>query len=101
MDTITDFVSNSDYLLFSKAVFTTVTAAASAGLGTAIATSEFIFGAGTIAATSATQHFIYNTSTGALYYDADGNTTNGVAAVQVALLGTHPALVYTDIHVIA
>lgn len=47
-----------------------------------------------------TDHFIYNSSSGALYYDPDGSGTK--AAVQLATLGTqsHPSLVATDIHII-
>ena len=100
-DTITDFVSNSDILQFSKAIFAGVAEVGGAGTGTTIATSEFLFGAGTVAATNATQHFIYNTTSGILYYDSDG--TGATAAVAVAVLGalTHPGLAYTDIHIIA
>ena len=44
--------------------------------------------------------WIYDTTTGALYYDADG--LGGVDAVQVAVLGTttHPGLVYSDVQII-
>jgi hypothetical protein len=40
-------------------------------------------------------------TTGALYYDADGNGSG--AAVQIAILGTssHPTVAYTDFAVIA
>ena len=55
---------------------------------------------GVTAAHDATDRLIYNTTTGALYYDADG--TGVTAAVQVALLGstTHPTLAYDDFMVI-
>jgi len=103
VDTITDFsklTGNTDFLQFSKAVFA-VTAASSAGAGTAIASTEFISGAGVIAATTTAQHFIYNNTDGALYYDADGSGAG--AKVQVAIIGTgtHPGLVAGDIHIIA
>jgi hypothetical protein len=44
---------------------------------------------------------IYNTTTGILYYDADG--VGGIAAAQVALLGAsiHPALQFSDLQIIA
>jgi Ca2+-binding RTX toxin-like protein len=44
---------------------------------------------------------IYNTTTGGLYYDADGN--GGKAAVQIAILGTspYPTMFYTDFAVIS
>ncbi len=95
-DTVTDFATGVDKLLFSKAVFT--------GLGsivTGLSAAQFWSGAGVAAAHDATDRIIYNTTTGALYYDADG--AGGVAAVQVALLGTvtHPALAFTDITIAA
>jgi len=95
-DTITDFVSGTDKLQFSKAIFAGLSNAALGDL----TTDAFWSGAGVTAAHDATDRFIYNSTTGALYYDADG--TGASAAVQVALLGstTHPALSFADIQVI-
>lgn len=95
-DTITDFVSGTDSLLFSKSVFTGL---ASAPLG-ALSADAFWSGAGVTAAHDATDRFVYNTSTGALYYDADG--IGGSAAIQIALLGTggHPAIGLGDLFLI-
>ena len=94
-DTITDFVSGMDELQFSKAIF------ASLGETGKLSGVAFLSGAGLVAAQDSADRMIYNTTTGALYYDADG--VGGVAAVQVAIIGTaiHPALVSADIHVIA
>jgi Ca2+-binding RTX toxin-like protein len=94
-DTITDFVSGTDRLEFSRAVFV--------GLGTttgALAAEQFWSGAGVTSAQDSTDRIIYDTTTGALYYDADG--LGGVDAVQVAALGTttHPGLVYSDVQII-
>jgi len=96
-DTITDFVSGTDKLQFSKAVFTGLSSAALGDL----TTDAFWSGAGVSTAHDATDRFIYNTTTGALFYDADGNA-NGSTAVQVALLGatTHPSLGFADIQII-
>jgi len=96
-DTITDFVSGTDKLQFSKAVFTGLSSAALGNL----TTDAFWSGAGVSTAHDATDRFIYNTTTGALFYDADGNAA-GSAAVQVALLGatTHPTLSFADIQII-
>jgi Ca2+-binding RTX toxin-like protein len=91
-DTITDFLSGTDRLEFSKAVFV--------GLGTTtgpLAAEQFWSGAGVTAAHDATDRVVYDTTTGAVYYDADG--LGGADAVQVAVLGTttHPGLLYTDV----
>ncbi len=96
-DTITDFVSGTDKLQFSKAVFTGLSSAALGNL----TTDAFWSGAGVSTAHDATDRFIYNTTTGALFYDADGSGA-GSTAVQVALLGvtTHPTLSFTDIQII-
>ena len=95
-DTITDFMSGTDTLQFSKAVFT--------GLGALegeLSLDQFWSGAGVTTAHDSSDRIIYNTSSGALYYDADG--AGGVAAVQVAIIGTssHPGLHASDIHIIA
>jgi len=88
-DTITDFLSGSDRLEFSNTVFT--------GLGETFTEGQFWSGAGVTSAHDASDRIVYNTTTGALYYDADG--LGGVDAVQVAVLGTttHPGLLYTDV----
>ncbi|MEI6800736.1 MAG: hypothetical protein WCO04_16210 [Pseudomonadota bacterium] len=39
---------------------------------------------------------IYNTSTGALYYDADGSGQRA-AVVQIAVLDGHPTLAFSDV----
>jgi Ca2+-binding RTX toxin-like protein len=91
-DTISDFVSGVDVLQFSRAIFTGMSAAS---LG-ALSIDAFWSGSNATAAHDATDRLIYNNTTGALYYDADGTGTG--AAIQVALLGTttHPALTYID-----
>lgn len=95
-DTITDFShAQGDKIQLSKAVFKgfTYTGALHAG--------DFYAAAGATKAHDATDRLIYNTTTGILYYDADG--LGGAAAVQVAQLGasTHPTLAYGDLMIIA
>lgn len=46
------------------------------------------------AATDSNDYIVYNSSTGALSYDADG--TGSIKAVQIALLGSKLALTYAD-----
>lgn len=97
LDTVTDFLSGTDELQFSKAIFKGLSVAPLGDLGV----DAFWSGAGVTAAHDASDRFIYNTTSGALYYDADGSGSG--AAVQVALLGTaaHPGLLYSDLQVIA
>jgi Ca2+-binding RTX toxin-like protein len=64
-----------------------------AGTG-AMSVDAFWSGAGVNAAHDATDRVIYNTTTGALWYDADG--TGARATVQVALLTGTPALASSD-----
>ncbi|MBX9665400.1 MAG: M10 family metallopeptidase C-terminal domain-containing protein [Novosphingobium sp.] len=85
-DTLQDFTSGADKLSFSRAVFTGFAATG------AMSVDAFWSGAGVNAAHDATDRFIYNTTTGVLWYDADG--TGATAAVQVAQLSG--ALVFSD-----
>ncbi|MCH4150446.1 MAG: hypothetical protein LKF30_00630 [Sphingobium sp.] len=76
-DTIRDFVSGADHIELAISAFPAL-----AGYGTgALSTGELAFGT---AATAADQHLIYNSATGALYYDVDG--AGGAAQVQIAQL---------------
>ncbi len=89
-DTITDFTSGSDKIQLENAIFT--------GLGSsAFIAGDARFWVGT-AAQDASDRIIYNATTGALLYDADGSGISS-AAVQIALLGTstHPTLAATDL----
>jgi hypothetical protein len=92
-DTIVSFIAADDSINVSKAVF--------AGVGAigALATGEFEAGAGLVAAATATGRFVYNTTTGALFYDADGSAA--VAPVLVATLTGIPSLAFGDFNIIA
>ena len=101
VDLITDFTSGKDHLQLSKAIFAGLKTGAGVGYGTENGTvlkaSEFVSSKTADQDTTATSHLIYNSTSGALYYDADGS------AVEVAILGatTHPALAASDILIIA
>ena len=98
VDTITDFSSAQlDRIELSKAVFAGLAGAA----GTTLTESAFFSSATATGANDTSDRVIYNTTTGALYYDADGS--GGTAAVQIALIGTttHAALVFGDFLIIA
>jgi Ca2+-binding RTX toxin-like protein len=84
VDVITDFNVADDTILLDNAVF-----ASSLGLGY-ISAGEFVIGT---AAQDANDRIIYNSSTGALFYDNDG--VGGNAQVQFAAL--RPGLALTNL----
>ena len=96
VDTITDFNRADDFIRLDNAVM--------AGLGTrtgALSETAFFSGAGRAAAEDTSDRIIYNTSTGDLYYDADG--TGNSDAIKIALIGTsssRPVLDHTDFLII-
>ena len=85
VDTLADFVPGTDDIVLDLAVFKGFAAPG------ALAAGQFYSASGATAAHDADDRIVYNTKTGALYYDADG--LGGAAAVQIALIGsrTHPA----------
>lgn len=96
LDTITDFNgSENDKIQLGKAIF-----GGFAQIG-ALTADQFHAASGATAAHDATDRIIYDTTSGNLYYDADG--LGGAAAVQIAIMGAvnHPTLIYTDIQIIA
>jgi Ca2+-binding RTX toxin-like protein len=90
VDTITDFVSIDDLMLLDSRVFTGMTA----GLLNADA---FLSGAGVTAATNAAHRIIHDTTTGKLYFDADGDGAG--AAVEFAIIGADTPVFSTDFYV--
>lgn len=100
-DTITDFSTGKDILQFSKAVFSAVSEKAGSGTGTTIASNEFLSSSTAKSATNSLIHFIYNTTSGILYYDADSNGPGLSIPVVVIGTTTHPTLKYSDLHIIA
>jgi Ca2+-binding RTX toxin-like protein len=89
IDTITDFNVFNDTIQLENAVFTALTAT-----GT-LAAARFRIGT---KALDANDNIIYNSATGALIYDANGNGAG--AAVQIATIGVGLALTHADIEVI-
>jgi Ca2+-binding RTX toxin-like protein len=91
IDTITDFQVGEDTLRVSARGF-------GGGLvkGAAIAADQFTLGS---AASNSSDRFIYDQSTGALFFDADG--TGSSEQIQIAQLSTGLAMTNSDIFVIA
>lgn len=85
VDTITDFSVPQDTIQLDDAIFTAISS-----LGT-LAAAAFTIGT---AATTAAHRIIYNSATGALIYDSNGNAAGG--ATQFATLATGLALTNAD-----
>ena len=96
LDTIVDFHSGMDKIQLSKSVFTALGA-----VGSGLASIQFWSGAGAVQGHDANDRIVYDTTSGALYYDADGS--GAVEPVQIALLGTttHSSLFFSNFQVIA
>src|SRR5207244_12856211 len=90
-DVITDFASGSDELVFDTTLFP-----AMGSIGNLFANDErFYAAAGATSGHDASDRVIYNTTTGQLFYDADGNGSG--AAQLLATLQGAPAFAPTDI----
>ncbi|MBE9139173.1 calcium-binding protein [Nodosilinea sp. LEGE 07088] len=89
-DTIVDFVAADDRIVIRAGGF-------GGGLtaGSPISANQFVLGAG---AADASDRFIYNNTSGELYFDRDG--TGGQAQVLLATLSGAPSISNTDIVVI-
>jgi serralysin len=88
VDRISDFNVPADTIRLENAIFS--------GLATgALAADAFHIG---VAAADAEDRVVYNSATGALFFDTNGNTAGG--ATQFALLGTGLALTSADFLVV-
>jgi len=95
IDTISDFVSGADQIVLVGYPLD----AEDPGV---VLPSEFLSGAGVTTPTTTSQHLIYNTTNGNLYYDQDGSAS-GYSTYQIATVyvsGSTPApLVASDFHI--
>ena len=92
IDTITDFNPEQDTVRLSQTIFKALPY-------NELSTAAFNSGAGMTTAQDATDRIIYNTTTGALYYDPDGNLTKG-KIVQFATLTGQPDISASDFQII-
>jgi serralysin len=88
VDEITDFVSGTDKIELDDAIFTGL-------LVGALSAGNFNSGAGLTAAADADDRLVYDTTSGFLYFDADG-VGGAAAAVQFAELSNLAALSASD-----
>ena len=94
-DTIIDFISGTDKIFLENAIMTGL------GIATGALTADQFFASSTaVRGNDASDRIVYNTTSGALYYDADGSGSG--AAVQIALIGTtiHPTLTNGDFFIV-
>jgi Ca2+-binding RTX toxin-like protein len=91
-DTIVDFNSADDDIWLAKAVM-----AGLVGATGALSSTAFWGGAGITASHDADDRVIYNQTTGALYYDADGN--GATASIQIAQLTAGTILTSSDLFI--
>ncbi|MCW2274718.1 Ca2+-binding RTX toxin-like protein [Rhodoblastus acidophilus] len=89
IDTVVDFTIADDSMLLASAIFT------QAGPVGVLGADAFVIGA---AALDATDRIIYNSTTGAMFYDPDG--LGGLAATQFATLSTSLAVTNTSFQVV-
>ena len=94
VDTIVDFRHRSDHILLDADIFRELEVGG-------LLKAQFHAAAGATAAHDADDRIIYDTSTGTLYYDADGK--GGAAAIAFAVLGSeaHPWITAADFLIIA
>ncbi len=93
IDAIADFSVADDVVQLSRAVFTALT-------GTVLSSTAFWSSDAGIAHDDS-DRIVYDTDSGALFYDADGNKAGGLAAIQFATVGLNLALTNADFALIA
>ena len=92
-DTIADFVAIDDVIHLENSIFTKLSAVGTLDINFFKSNSN-----GT--AEDANDYILYNSTTGALSYDADGNGVGGAIAFAVLGASTHPTINYMDFVVI-
>lgn len=90
-DVISDFVHDSDVIQLDDAIF--------AAIGTTLQTKEFYAGAGAVKGHDRNDRIVYDTSTGKLYYDADGSKA-AIPSILIATLTNKPLLDAGDFAVV-
>jgi Ca2+-binding RTX toxin-like protein len=95
VDTLSDFSMTDDTLRLDADVFGAFVA------GVAVTPAQYLAAPGATAATDSVQRLVCDTTTGSLYYDADG--AGGLAAIKFAILGTssHPVPGVGDFVIVA
>jgi serralysin len=92
VDQITDFRHDTDMILLNDTTFT--------GVGTRLDPGEFYARSGAVSAHDSSDRIVYDTGSGRLYYDADGNKVGGAAAVLFCTVTNKPFLDYGDFAIV-
>ena len=93
VDTIVDFASGADVLQLENGILTALAATGP------LAAGSLRTGGGVTTAADADDFLIYNSTTGALYYDGDASGST-FAALQFATLANHAAIAASDFGVV-
>jgi serralysin len=88
VDKLTDFKHDTDQLQLAKALF--------AKIGLSLDAAEFFAKKGAVKAHDRDDRIVYDTKTGKLFYDDDGNKAGGHAAIHFATLANKPVLDHGD-----
>jgi Ca2+-binding RTX toxin-like protein len=97
IDTIADFVTGTDKIVLSAAVFLKFTSAVS------LTSANLVVGTGATAKpTQSTTYLIFDKATGALSYDADGSGTAAVPVqfAKITLVGTTSTPAFSDFMIV-
>ncbi|MEY4769071.1 MAG: hypothetical protein RL637_1710, partial [Pseudomonadota bacterium] len=92
IDQIVDFSVKEDVIELENSVFTAFKTTGQ------LATDQFKMGLGITQASDANDFLIYDSQSGALYYDSDGN--GAANSIQIALIANHPLLTAADFVII-
>jgi serralysin len=92
VDTLEDFQHDKDLIQLEDLLFKAI--------GPSLGAGEFYAKAGAVTAHDRDDRVIYDTTSGKLYYDADGNKSGGLATVHFASLTNKPALDHGDFAVV-
>ena len=92
IDSVTDFIAADDTIRLSKTIFSKIINTGMLNIGRFRASTDG-------SASDFDDYILYNTTSGALFYDADGNKAG--AAVQFATLDTKPTITNADFVVVA
>jgi Ca2+-binding RTX toxin-like protein len=89
LDTIADFAVGEDMIELASSIFTAI------GAMGVLSADAFVIGS---TAADATDRIIYNSATGALFYDSNGSATGG--STQIATLSSGLALTNNNFNVV-